>query len=489
MLAVRNITKTYPGVIALDNVSLEFYPGEVHALMGENGAGKSTLIKIISGAIAPDSGSVVIDGSDYSRLSPQVSKKLGLAVIYQDINLVQSLTVAENIYLGRRLGRIFSLRELKGLALRLFSEYGFELDPGAPVASLSPANQQLVEICKAISNNARILILDEPTAALAADEVERLFGIIGKLKANGVTIVYISHRLDEVFAISDRVSVLRDGKYVATADTAATTRGELIALMVGRELADTFPKRNAEIGETVLEARGLTGNGVENISFKLKRGGILGIAGLVGSGRTETAQLLAGSKRPDSGEILVNGREVSFHSPKDAIARGIGLIPEERKSAGCIMQGSVKFNTTLIAIKDYCRFGILSGKRQNAIANEYREKLRIKVPSINNSVSNLSGGNQQKVVVAKTLAANLDIVIFDEPTKGIDVGAKYEIYQLMNEMAEQGKALVMISSDMEEILGMSDSIIVLCEGAVSGELAREQFSQENVLKLASGETI
>ncbi|MDR1537206.1 MAG: sugar ABC transporter ATP-binding protein [Clostridiales bacterium] len=486
MLAVRNLTKIYPGVVALDNVSLDFAAGEVHALMGENGAGKSTLIKAVAGAIPFDKGSIEFDGESYDKMTPALSKKLGLAVIYQDINLVPALSVAENIYMRRKFGKLFALSELCKMAKSFFEEYGFDLDPAAPVMSLPSASQQLVEICKAMQNNARILILDEPTAALASDEVDRLFGIIAKLKARNVTIVYISHRLDEVFAITERVSILRDGKYAATLDTSKTSREELISLMVGRKLAGSFPKRTAEIGETVLEAKNLTGNSVMDISFLLKRGEILGMSGLVGSGRSETAELLAGSKKLGSGEIRVGGKKVNIHSPSDAIALGIGLIPEERKTAGCIMFNSVKFNITLSAIKKYCSFGIISGKRQRAIAEEYKRKLQIKAPSINSSVINLSGGNQQKVVVAKTLAADLDIIIFDEPTKGIDIGAKREIYELMRDMTKQGKSIIMISSDMEEILGMSDRIIVLYEGEISGELKKSEFSQENVLKLASG---
>jgi ABC-type sugar transport system ATPase subunit len=373
------------------------------------------------------------------------------------------------------------------MAQEIFDKYGFHLNPAAPVMSLSPANQQLVEICKAISNNAKILILDEPTAALASNEVELLFEIIRKLKSEGVSVIYISHRLDEVFEMSDKISILRDGKYVTTLDTAKTNRGELIALMVGRELGASHPPRaNKPSDEVVLKAENITGNSVENISFELHKGEILGVAGLVGAGRTETAELICGSKRLTSGKIYRNGVEVKIHSPSDAIKNGIGLIPEERKRDGCIMHSSVLFNTTLICSKDYTKGGVMNGKKRRKIAEDYKKALKIKVPDVSFPVGNLSGGNQQKVVVAKTMAANLDVIFFDEPTKGIDVGAKYEIYQLMNEMTSQGKSIVMISSDMEEILGVSDRILVLAEGEISGELTKEQFSQENVLTLASG---
>jgi ribose transport system ATP-binding protein len=486
MLKVSNITKTYPGVVALDDVSLEFIPGEVHALMGENGAGKSTLIKVISGAVSADRGEISFDGKSYAKMSPSLSAKLGFAVIYQDICLVPALSVAENIFMGRRFGKLFGMGKLDDMAHGLFEQYGFDLDPKVPVMSLSPANQQLVEICKAISNSAKVVILDEPTAALASDEVERLFGIVNLLKSKGVAVIYISHRLDEVFEISDRISILRDGKYVATVETAKTSRDELISLMVGRKFSGSFPVRSTVPKEVVLEVRDLTGNSVENISFSLRRGEILGLSGLVGSGRTETAQLIIGSKKPDGGKVFVYGRETAVKSPLDALNLGIGLIPEERKTEGCIQWNSVKFNITLSAVKSFARFGILSAKKQMAIAEGYKNKLQIKVPSVNSTVINLSGGNQQKVVVAKTLAANLDIIIFDEPTKGIDVGTKREIYDLMNEMTESGKSIIMISSDMEELLGMSDRIVVLYEGSVSGELKRAEFGRERIMKLASG---
>ena len=487
ILQLENLTKVYPGVVALDSVSLGFKRGEVHALMGENGAGKSTLIKAVSGAIEPSAGKIKIDGEEYTKMTPALSRKHGIAVIYQDVNLVQPLSVAENIFFGTRHGKLFNKKKLCKMADELFAEYGFHLNPAIPVAALSPANQQLVEVCKAISNKAKLVIMDEPTASLAQSEVELLFRVINRLKSEGVTIVYISHRLDEVFEISDRISILRDGKYVTTVDTPQTTRGELISYMVGRELGSSHPPRaNKPTSEVVLDVQGLTGNSVTNISFQLHRGEILGIAGLVGAGRTEMAELICGSKRIDGGVIKVNGNAVKIASPSDALKHKIGLIPEERKRDGCIMHSTVLFNTTMLCDKDYIKFGVINGKKQRAIAEKYREALSIKVPSIHQKVINLSGGNQQKVIVAKTMAADMDIVFFDEPTKGIDVSAKYEIYQLMNEMTSQGKSIVMISSDMEEILGVSDRILVLYEGEVAGELDKDHFSQENVLTLASG---
>lgn len=486
MLILKNITKTYPGVVALNHVSMSIKDGEVHALLGENGAGKSTLIKIIAGAVQPDSGTIAFGEMEYKHMTPQLSQEEGVAVIYQELNLCPPLTVAENIFLGRPQGKLYSQRQVNALAQEIFDEYGFDLNPNTVVMKLSPAQQQVVEICKAISMGAKIMIMDEPTSSLATSEVELLFKVIEKLKAKGVTIIYISHRLDEVFQVTDRITILRDGQYVTTINTADTNRQELVSLMVGRKLTESYPSRSHALGEVVLEAKNLTGNSVENISFKLHRGEVLGFAGLVGCGRTETMQLIYGAAHTDSGEVLVNGNPVKIHSPVDAISAGIGLIPEDRKEQGCILPFSVLFNTTLICNKKFIHGGVISKQKRLEVANEYKEKLRIKVPSINQQTVNLSGGNQQKVVVAKTMAADLDIIIFDEPTKGIDVGAKQEIYHLMNEMAAQGKAIIMISSDMEEILGMSDRIIVLCEGRVAGELHKEAFSQENVLTLASG---
>lgn len=487
MLELKNITKTYPGVVALNNVSVTFQQGEVHAVMGENGAGKSTMIKIISGAINPDpGGEIIFDGKSYTQMTPALSAENGVAVIYQDINLVTPMTVAENMFMGRKMGKGYSKRRLNKLAQEIFDEYGFQLDPAMRVERLSPANQQMVEIARAISNNAKIMIMDEPTAPLAAAEVDLLFSIIAKLKAKGVTVIYISHRMDEVFQITERVTVLRDGQYVTTINTADTNRQQLVNLMVGRELNENFPTRKTPVGDVILEAKKLTGNSVENISFRLHRGEVLGFAGLVGSGRSETMELICGVKKMDSGEVWMNGQKMHINSPASAIKHGIGLIPEDRKEQGVILFNTVKFNTSLSAAHKLTKFGFISGKKNKEMAEKYRETLRIKVPHIDQMVVNLSGGNQQKVVLAKTLAADPDVIIFDEPTKGIDVGAKQEIYNLMNELVAQGKAIIMVSSDMEEILGMSDRIIVLHEGLVSGELRREEFSQERVLHLASG---
>lgn len=486
MLTLSHITKTYPGVVALDDVSLSFAPGTVHALMGENGAGKSTLIKVISGAIKPDSGTIDIDGETFKSMTPALSAAKKIAVIYQDILLVPALSVAENIYLGQDFGPFFSLKKRREKAEALLKEYGLNLNPRAEVASLSPAQQTLVEIAKAISNDCKVMIMDEPTASLATEEVKILFSIIRKLKAKGISVIYISHRLDEVFEISDCISVLRDGKFIKTVETKDTSRNDLIKLMVGRELSQTHPTRDFPIGETVLKVTDLAGNGDYGISFELHKGEILGVAGLVGSGRTEMAQLITGARPIVKGTIEVNGQKVRIKSPSDAIKHGIGLIPEDRKTQGCIQYNSVLFNVTMMCAKKYMTADFISSKKRKEIAKAYEEALEIKTPSLSQEVVNLSGRNQQKVVVAKIMAADLDVIFFDEPTKGIDVLAKSEIYELMNKMAKEGKAIVMISSDMEEILGMSDRIIVLSEGTIEGELKKEEFSQERVLALASG---
>jgi ABC-type sugar transport system ATPase subunit len=388
--------------------------------------------------------------------------------------------------MGRKMGTYYSKKKLNQLAGELFAEYGFELRPEVPVLSLSPAEQQMVVIAKAISNDCKIMIMDEPTAPLAAHEVDVLFHIIRKLKEKNITVIYISHRMDEVFEITEKISVLRDGEYIKTINTADTNRRELVNLMVGRELNETFPQRKTKQGDVILEAKNLTGNSVENISFQLHKGEILGFGGLVGSGRTETMELIAGAKPLQSGQILVKGRPVKIKSPAAAIKLGIGLIPEDRKEQGVILHNTVMFNTTLSGLDKVTRGPFISGKKNVEMAEKYRRDLQIKVPHIRQMVVNLSGGNQQKVVLAKTLAADPDIIIFDEPTKGIDVGAKHEIYEIMNELAAQGKGIIMISSDMEELLGMSDRIVVLYEGMVSGELLRKDFTQEKVLEKASG---
>jgi len=486
ILTVNNLTKTYPGVVALNNVSVTFEKGEVHALLGENGAGKSTLIKIISGAIEPDSGQVVFGDREYKKMTPSLARECGVAVIYQEFSLVESLSVAQNVFLGEHGGMLVNYSDLKKRAARIFTEMNVKIDPSAKVMKLSPAQKQLVEIAKAISRNARLLIMDEPSAPLSASEVETMFEIIGRLKSKGVTIIYISHRIEELFRISDRVTVMRDGRYVETLVTKQTNRQELINLMVGRELKEYYPTRTGAAGEVVMEVKHLSGLGDQDISFAVRKGEILGVAGLVGSGRTELASIIYGAMPKDGGETWIDGQKREIHSPDQAISYGIGLIPEDRKQHGCIINASVHFNISLSTFNKNTRFLVVNSKSLKQTAAYYVEKFNIKTPSMEQRVRNLSGGNQQKVILAKTLAANTNILIFDEPTRGIDVGSKQEIYNLMIDLVNQGKAIIMISSDMEELLGMSDRLIVLCEGKFMGEVPKERFDQRHVIELASG---
>jgi ribose transport system ATP-binding protein len=486
ILTVKNITKNYPGVVALNDLSMTFEKGEVHALLGENGAGKSTLIKVISGAIEPDRGSIIFGNQEHSKMTPSSSKENGVAVIYQEFSLVEPLSVAQNVFLGESQGFLIDYKDLKKRSAKIFEEMDVNIDPSAQVRTLSPAKKQLVEIAKAISANARILIMDEPSAPLSASEVETMFEIIGRLKSKGVTIIYISHRIEELFRISDRVTVMRDGRYIDTLITRRTNRKELIDLMVGRELKEYYPKRTTTPSEIVLEVKNISGLGDEDISFSVRRGEILGVAGLVGSGRTELASIIYGATPKESGEIWIEGKKRDINSPDKAIEYGIGLIPEDRKHHGCIIHANVRFNISLSTFNKTARFFIVNSKAQKNIARYYMDKFNIKTPSMEQQVINLSGGNQQKVVLAKTLAANTNILIFDEPTRGIDVGSKQEIYNLMVELVNQGKTIIMISSEMEELLGMSDRLIVLCEGKFMGEVPREKFDQRYVIELASG---
>ena len=488
VLSLQNITKRYPGVLALNNVSIDFLEGEVHALLGENGAGKSTLIKAVAGAIEIDSGTIAFGDHAFHKVTPHISRSLGVEVIYQEFNLVPTLSVAENIYLCEKNegSALYNANAFEKKAAAVLEQFGVNIDPRALVLDLSIADQQIVEIAKAVSKNVKILIMDEPSAPLSVSEIEMMFNIIKQLKAKGVTVIYISHRLEEVFRISDRVSVLRDGCYIKTIKTAETNRQELITLMVGRELKESYPARKNPPGETALEVKNLTGNGNRGISFAARAGEILGIAGLVGAGRTELAQLIFGAVPAEKGQILISGNPVEIQSPLDAIKHRIGLLTEDRKGQGLFLEMSVKWNIVFPILKQISKYTIVDTKKENEIAGQYKERIDIKTPSLNQKAINLSGGNQQKVVLAKTLAAESDILIFDEPTRGIDVGAKQEIYHLMTELADLGKTLLMISSDMEELLGMSDRILVMCEGTLAGEVQKENFNQHYILDLASG---
>lgn len=488
ILSLEHITKIYPGVVALNDVSVSFKAGEIHAIMGENGAGKSTMIKIIAGAIKADRGTITVDGKQITNMTPALARDCGIGVIYQEFNLVPSLSVARNICLGDKVGGRFlpNFQKMREKAQAIFKELGVDIDPDVQVAELSTAKQQLVEIAKAMAKDAKILIMDEPSAALAMAEVENMLKIVMRLKEKGVTVLYISHRMDEVFRIADRVTILRDGCYVGTKSREEASRKELINLMVGRELSEDFPSRQVTLGPVVLEVEHLTGNGDRDISFSLRKGEILGLAGLVGAGRTELAKVIYGAAKKTGGRILVNGREVEIRNPRQAIEHGIGLIPEDRKREGVFLEYSIRWNIPIMSMKRLSRFTVINRKKVEEVVEQYTSLLRIKTPDMDQLVRNLSGGNQQKVVLAKTLAAQTDIIIFDEPTRGIDVGAKQEIYHLMNELVSQGISIIMISSEMEELIGMSDRILVLYEGRMTGEVNREEFSQKRIMELASG---
>ena len=487
ILQMKHITKWYPGVVALNDVSVDFESGQVHALLGENGAGKSTLIKVLSGAIENDKGQICIEGQEYAKMTPALSKKHGVEVIYQEYNLVGSLTVAENICLGNKMHGLADKKAMVKKVQALFEQYGININPKAYVRELSTAQQQLVEISKAISKDAKVIVMDEPTAQLTMSEVQKLYEIIRSLKEKGVAIIYISHRLEELFAITDCITIMRDGCYVTTVNTKETNRDELIALMVGRELTNTYPERNCVTDEVVLDVKHVSGYWNDDVSFQLHRGEILGFSGLVGAGRTELARIIFGADKKLSGSIYVCGKEMEIKSPADAMKAGIGLIPEDRKEQGCFLNMLIDWNVSIGNIKDLTYRRLISKKKIAQNAEEFRQRLNIKTPSVKQRVGNLSGGNQQKVVLAKVLATNSDIIIFDEPTRGIDIGARYEIYVLMSELVKEGKSIIMISSDMEELLGMSDRIIVLSNGKISGEVKKEEFSQERVLSLASNE--
>ncbi len=474
---------------ALDDVSISFEKGEVHALVGENGAGKSTFIKTISGAIRPSSGEIEFEGKTYDHLEPSQAIRLGIAVVYQELIQFDALTVTDNIFMGVNDGSklVLNEKERHRRAKEVLSQFDAEFSPDTLIRELSVANRQIVELAKAMVRNAKVIIMDEPTAAITVAEQQKLYQVVKDLKKNGVTVIYISHRLEELFEICDRVSVLRDGQYVTTINIQDTDRQGLIRYMVGRELTNTYPEKKPASDEVVLEVENLSGNGVSNISFNLHRGEILGFAGLVGAGRTELMHLIYGAARKESGTIRIKGQTAEFKSARDGVKAGIGLIPEDRKFQGCFIDKEIYWNISISNIDELTTGpAVVNRKKEMEQAVGFKDMLRIKTPFLDQKTSGLSGGNQQKVVIAKSLATVPDILIFDEPTRGIDIGARYEIYMLMKNLAEEGKSILMVSSDMEELLGMSERLIVLHEGKMTGELKREEFSQEAVLTLASG---
>ena len=490
ILRMQGIRKTFPGVVALDNVNLDVRSGTVHSLMGENGAGKSTLMKCLIGMYTPDEGTVELAGDIVRFKDTKDGLEHGISMIHQELSPVPEMMVAENIWLGReprgRLG-LLSPAAMFRKTRELFDEWKINIDPKARMKDLTVSKQQMVEIAKAISYDAKIIIMDEPTSAIPEREVAHLHGMIKRLTDFGVAIIYITHKMDEVFRISDDITVFRDGKHVGSYPAKELDRDKLIKLMVGRELTDLFPKEEAEIGDVVLSVQGLNrGTVVKDVSFELHRGEILGLAGLMGAGRTEVLETIFGIEKADSGEVVLNGKTLRIKQPADAIRAGMALLTEDRKLNGIMGVLSVRDNITTAALPRYSPHGVLRVGEMRKDSEDQREKLRIKTPSLSQLIKNLSGGNQQKALISRWLLTVPDVLMIDEPTRGIDVGAKSEIHRLMSMLAQEGKAIIMVSSELPEVLGMSDRILVMHEGRISGELSREEASQESVMHLATG---
>ena len=490
ILRMYGIQKYFPGVHALDNAQLEVRAGEVMALIGENGAGKSTLMKILTGVYTKDEGTIELFGSPVEIHSPRDAQAKGISIVHQELNLMQDLTVAENIYIGREPTRGVFLNEAEQNRMtdELMHSLHLNIPAKTPVKRLTVAKQQMVEIAKSLShNNTKILVMDEPSAALTESEIEDLFTFIRRLKETGVGIIYISHRMDELKQITDRITVMRDGQYVGTVETAETSIDQVVQMMVGRVIYEE-PKTHSNVGAdapVILEAEHLVSDDVKDVSFQLRKGEILGFAGLMGAGRTETMRLVCGADPRKSGVIRVNGQEVKIHSPRDAVAAGIGYLSEDRKRYGLCLGLSVSDNTVLSSLERFTTFGVVNDRKIEQAAMSYVEKVRTKTPTVRTLVRSLSGGNQQKVVLSKWLLNDCDVLIFDEPTRGIDVGAKSEIYKLMNQLVEEGKSIIMISSELPELLRMSDRVVVMCEGRKTGELDIAEATQEKIMTLAT----
>lgn len=489
LLQMQGITKNFPGVLALDNVDFDLKKGEVHCLVGENGAGKSTLIKILAGAYQKDEGKIIIEGKKVEINSPLMGQKLGIRVIYQELDLLPDLSVAENIFIDDVSKNRFNLIDWEDMyrrAVQILQDFNVEIDVRKKVKQITVAEQQIVAIAKTLSQKSRILVMDEPGAVLTDSELDRLFGIIKGLKKQGVGIIFITHRLEELFKIGDRVTVLRDGKFIATDKIANVDKDQIIKWMVGRKLDKQFYKREVEIGDEVLRVENLGVNDLlENISFNLRKGEILGISGLVGAGRTELLKTLFGVIKKDSGRIIMNGKEVNIDSPNDALLHGLALIPESRKEEGLVLQRSIEENISVgLLVKNY--FNLL---RENvsellSMVVDIAKRVDLKAYSIHQEVSTLSGGNQQKVVISRWLASRSEILLLDEPTRGIDVGSKHEIYKLIADLVEQGKSVIMVSSELPEILGISDRILVMSDGQIKKEFSKGEATQEKILEYA-----
>ena len=487
ILTLKNITKEFPGVKALDDVTINIERGTIHGLVGENGAGKSTLIKVLAGIYQPNKGEIILDGKPCRFNSPIEARRAGISVVHQEIKLAEPLSVAENMFLGnvQLKNGLVDWKGMRRRAWEIVEDLGMDIDINAQVSSLTVAKKQIVEIMHAINNNSRILIMDEPSAVLTDRELEVMFRIVKQLRDKGITIIYISHRLDEIFGLCSNVSVLRDGCHIDTIPVASVDRQGLINMMVGREMGQEYPKEVGNVGGTILEVKNLSRGILQDISFEVKSGEVFGISGLVGAGRTELARAILGIDKPESGEVYVRGKKVHYRTLAAAIRDGLGLIPEDRKLQGLVQIMSVKRNTTLVNMKRVLRAGVISSSLEEKLSKEYADKLHVVTPSMETEVQYLSGGNQQKVVIAKWLFQNSEILFLDEPTRGIDVGAKAEIYRLINRMAKEGKTIIMISSEMPELLGMCDRIMVMHEGHKMGELNAAEATQEKIMALCS----
>lgn len=488
---MKHICKRFSGVVALNDVTLRIKKGEVHALVGENGAGKSTLMKILSGAYQKDSGTITIDGKEMLVSSPKHAIDKGVAVIYQEFMLAPDLTVAENIFIDNLVGKnvVINWKNLRLKAKEQLSQLGFnDIHPDTKVGDLSVAYQQIVEICKCLTRNSKVLVLDEPTAVLTFTEIEKLFSIIHALKEKGVSIVYISHRMEEIFTLSDTITILKDGSNVDTVPTSSVNKESLVNMMVGRELSQLFPKRDNPIGKPILSVEKLNaGRMVNNITFEVSEGEVLGFSGLVGAGRTETMRAIFGIDKKETGQILFHGKQAHFKDPKEAIQNGFGLLPEDRKKQGLLLQQSIRVNTTLASLQKYAnRFGIIHHKKEKKYVAELLASIATKYHSTEDTINRLSGGNQQKVAFAKWLSADCSCLVLDEPTRGVDVGAKAEIYKLINQLAKQGVAIILISSEMTEIIGMCDRVIVMRQGSIAGQVMKQDLNEPNLIKLAMG---
>ena len=492
-LQMEHIGKQFGGIKALDDVSIAIRPGEIHALVGENGAGKSTLIKILAGAYTKDSGRILLDGKETVVSSPLDAIRLGIAVIYQEFMLAPHLSVAENIYIDQlsEKGRFINWVKLNRDSAAMLKKLGFsDIDPAATVGSLSVAHQQIVEICKCLKRNASILVLDEPTAVLTVAEIEKLFHMIRELKAQDVSIIFISHHMNEIFDLCDSFTVLKDGKLAGSGEVSASSHDSLIQMMIGRELTQMFPKRNSVIGEPVLQVDNLNaGDKTQGVSFEVRAGEVVGFAGLVGAGRTETMLAIYGSIKRDSGTVRFLGEDVHFQEPQEAVKKGLGYLSEDRKTLGLLIDQSIRMNSTLSALEKITKNGFLKKKQEKTAVEELLSGLSTKYRDMEDNVSSLSGGNQQKISFAKWVFAGCKCIIFDEPTRGVDVGAKVEIYNIINHLAEQGIAIIIISSEMTEVMGICDRALVMAHGKISGELTKDEMSEDAIIKMAVKEDL